>query len=185
MKSFEKVTPVVGSAIRGLPPELVGVEGEPSQATAEMQVALVDSELVVGQNRFAVGLLDPKGQNIREALVHFHFYSLVDPANPAVGDRTDFDRISLGLVFFWGSTPSTLTWRMLSTSWRDRGVGLAPSPTKPVTPGVLRTTRQDSSSRSHKNAAGFVQPWSSLSPVSSPGSSSFAMSPIARESPNP
>src|SRR3989442_11914430 len=30
--------------------------------------------------------------------------------------------------------------RMSSTSRRDSGVGLAPLPTKPVTPGVLRTT---------------------------------------------
>src|ERR1700694_143799 len=40
---------------------------DPSQATAEMQVALVASELVIGPNRFAVGLLDAKGQNIRQA----------------------------------------------------------------------------------------------------------------------
>ena len=36
--------------------------------------------------------------------------------------------------------------RMSSTSRRESGVGLAPLPTKPVTPGVLRTTYQASSS---------------------------------------
>jgi hypothetical protein len=35
----------------------------------------------------------------------------------------------------------------LATSFSDSGVGLAPDPTKPVTPGVLRTTYQESSSR--------------------------------------
>jgi hypothetical protein len=36
---------------------------------------------------------------------------------------------------------------MPSTSLRDSGVGRAPLPTKPVTPGVLRTTYHESSSR--------------------------------------
>ena len=43
--------------------------------------------------------------------------------------------------------------RMSSTSLRDSGVGLAPlGPTKPVTPGVLRTTYQESSSRSMRTS---------------------------------
>src|SRR6266542_210860 len=45
--------------------------------------------------------------------------------------------------FFW---VSSLTARIFSTSRRDRGVGLVPVPlaTKPVTPGVLRTTYHES-----------------------------------------
>ena len=35
---------------------------------------------------------------------------------------------------------------MFSTSLREKGVGRAPLPTNPVTPGVLRTTYQESSS---------------------------------------
>lgn len=66
----------------------------PSEATTEMQVALVNSELVIGQNRFAVGLLDPKGQNIRDAQVHFHYYSLTDPANPVIESEVNAQRVA-------------------------------------------------------------------------------------------
>jgi len=62
---------------------------DPVHATADMQVALVASELAVGSNRFAVGLLDSKGQNIRQALVHFHFYDLTNPANPALESEAE------------------------------------------------------------------------------------------------
>ena len=41
---------------------------------------------------------------------------------------------------------------MSSTSLRDSGVGWAPLPTKPVTPGVLRTTYQESSSRAMRTS---------------------------------
>jgi hypothetical protein len=48
----------------------------------EMQVVLVPSELVVGQNRMAVGLLDGKKQMIQEADVHFQYFDLSDPDAP-------------------------------------------------------------------------------------------------------
>ena len=41
---------------------------------------------------------------------------------------------------------------MLSTSRRESGVGLVPGPTNPVTPGVLRITDHESSSRSHRQS---------------------------------
>jgi hypothetical protein len=47
-----------------------------------------------------------------------------------------------GLSFSTG-----LVSRILATSFSDSGVGLAPEPTNPVTPGVFRTTYQESSSR--------------------------------------
>src|SRR5688572_25682151 len=40
---------------------------DPALATAEMGVALVPSELVVGLNRFAVGLFDADGQAVNDA----------------------------------------------------------------------------------------------------------------------
>ena len=67
---------------------------DPALATTDIQVALVASELTVGPNRFAVGLLDPKGQNFRQALVHFHFYDLTNPANPVLESEADATRIS-------------------------------------------------------------------------------------------
>lgn len=77
---------------------------DPAQATAEMQVALVASELVLGPNRFAVGLLDGKGQNIRDAQVHFHFYDLTNPAAPVLESEVDAARIASpdGLTVIFG-----------------------------------------------------------------------------------
>jgi hypothetical protein len=57
-------------------------EHEGETTAADMQVVLVPSELVVGQNRMAVGLLDGKKQMIQEADVHFQYFDLSDPATP-------------------------------------------------------------------------------------------------------
>lgn len=57
---------------------------DPALATSEMGVALVPSELVVGMNRFAVGLFDAQGQAVNDAEVHFHYYDLSDPSAPVL-----------------------------------------------------------------------------------------------------
>jgi hypothetical protein len=54
-----------------------------------MEVALVASELVVGPNRFAVGLFDGKRGVIHDAVVHFHYYDLSDPATPLLESEAD------------------------------------------------------------------------------------------------
>ena len=43
LKSFEKVTPVVGSAISGFPPEAVGLDVEPKLQAATSTVAIPSS----------------------------------------------------------------------------------------------------------------------------------------------
>jgi hypothetical protein len=48
----------------------------------QFQAVLVSSELVVGMNRFAIGLLDAQGAMIDDAAVHFHYFEL-DAANAA------------------------------------------------------------------------------------------------------
>jgi hypothetical protein len=53
-----------------------------AEAKVAMEVVLVESEVVVGPNRFAVGLFDGKRGVIQEAEVHFHYYDLSDPASP-------------------------------------------------------------------------------------------------------
>lgn len=58
-------------------------------ATAALEVALVASELVVGPNRFAVGLFDGEGQVVHDAGVHFHYYDVSDPAAPALEMEAD------------------------------------------------------------------------------------------------
>ena len=66
---------------------------DPSQATAAMQVVLVPSELVVGQNRFAVGLLDAAGHLILNAEVHFHYFDLTSPNAPVLESEADAVRL--------------------------------------------------------------------------------------------
>jgi hypothetical protein len=60
-----------------------------SEATAAMEVSLVASEVVVGPNRFAVGLFDGQRGVIQEATVHFHYYDLSDPASPKLEVEAD------------------------------------------------------------------------------------------------
>ena len=54
----------------------------PEDATAQIQLVLVPSELIVGPNRFAVGIFDQGGDLVHEGDVHLHFYDLGDPSNP-------------------------------------------------------------------------------------------------------
>lgn len=66
---------------------------DPSQVNTEMQVALVPSELIVGPNRFAVGLLDAKDQALRDASVHFHYFDLSNASAPALESEADAVRV--------------------------------------------------------------------------------------------
>jgi len=62
---------VAGGDVRGQTPS------GPAQApAARLQATLVPSELVVGANRFAVGLFDAKGEMIHDAAVHLQYYDL-------------------------------------------------------------------------------------------------------------
>ena len=60
-----------------------------AEAKAVMEVVLVESEVVVGPNRFAVGLFDGQRGVIQEAEVHFHYYDLSDPASPKLETEAD------------------------------------------------------------------------------------------------
>jgi hypothetical protein len=67
-------------------PQPQTVKGEHIHAAAQegagqFQAVLVSSELVVGANRFAVGLLDAQGMMVHDASVHFDYYYL-DAAAP-------------------------------------------------------------------------------------------------------
>jgi hypothetical protein len=62
-------------------------------ATAVMQVVLLPSELAVGQNRMAVGLLDANDQMIAEAEVHFHYFDLTDPTEPQLEQEADATQV--------------------------------------------------------------------------------------------
>ena len=74
-------------------------EGEHEHAgeeefTTEMTAVLVPSELVVGPNRFAVGLLDPQNVLIDDATVHFHYFDLSDRENPLIESEVYARRVT-------------------------------------------------------------------------------------------
>lgn len=56
--------------------------GSQVQATDKVQVLLVNSQLVVGRNRFAVALIDDQNQMITDAAVRFRYFVLTDPQTP-------------------------------------------------------------------------------------------------------
>ncbi len=58
-------------------------------ASPALQVILVPSELIVGPNRFAVGLIDSQHGMIRNALVHLRYFDLSDPSKPTVESEAD------------------------------------------------------------------------------------------------
>ena len=66
---------------------------DPDEVTGKMSVALVPSEMVVGPNRFAVGLFDEQGNLISDADVHFHYYDLRDPDKAVYESDADAQRI--------------------------------------------------------------------------------------------
>ncbi len=64
-----------------------------SELTGEVQVVLVPTELVVGPNRFAVGLFGSKGEMIHDATVHFHYFDLSDPEQAVLEAEADTYRV--------------------------------------------------------------------------------------------
>lgn len=60
---------------------------------AQMQVVLVPSELVIGPNRFAVGLFDATGRMIQDATVHFQYFDLSNPNAPRLESEADAVRL--------------------------------------------------------------------------------------------
>jgi hypothetical protein len=68
---------------------------DPEQASAQIQLVLVPSELIVGPNRFAVGIFDQGGDLVHQADVHLHFYDLTDQSNPGFESEADAYPISI------------------------------------------------------------------------------------------
>ena len=62
---------------------------DPQQASAQIQLVLVPSELIVGPNRFAVGIFNQGGDLVHQADVHLHFYDLTDSTNPGFESEAD------------------------------------------------------------------------------------------------
>jgi len=61
----------------------------PEDATAQIQLVLVPSEVIVGPNRFAIGIFNQSGDLVHEADVHLHFYDLTDHSNPFFESEAD------------------------------------------------------------------------------------------------
>jgi hypothetical protein len=54
---------------------------------------LVPSEIVLGPNRFAVGLFDLTGQMINDATVHLQYFDLSNPAAPRLASEAEATRL--------------------------------------------------------------------------------------------
>ncbi len=77
-----QVNPSQGNNAQGL--------NSPTQA---MQVILVPSEVVVGPNRFAIGLIDPLHGMVRDASVHLRYFDLSNPSQPVPESEADATRL--------------------------------------------------------------------------------------------
>ncbi|MBK5107905.1 MAG: hypothetical protein JJE12_07225 [Anaerolineales bacterium] len=60
-----------------------------SESPAALSVVMVPSELVVGPNRFAIGIFDAQENLIHDAAVHFHYYDLRDPEKAVYESEAD------------------------------------------------------------------------------------------------
>ena len=63
-----------------------------AEVNTDLQVVLVPTELVVGPERFAVGLFDRDQNLIHEAEVHFHYYDLSDPQHAVLEAEANAER---------------------------------------------------------------------------------------------
>ena len=57
-------------------------------------MVIVPSEVVVGPNRFAVGLFNPAGRMVLDAEVHFRYFDLTNPNTPALESEADAERLT-------------------------------------------------------------------------------------------
>lgn len=74
--------PVTAEAEVAPPADSAFVPLTAAEVTTDMQVILASSELVVGENRFAVGLLNADNEMLHEADVFLRFFDVSDPNAP-------------------------------------------------------------------------------------------------------
>jgi hypothetical protein len=95
----------------------------------------VASEIVVGPNRFAVGLIDPVKGMIHDASVHFIYFDLTDPSKPVVESDADAMRYQTpdGLTTYYaqernfdraGDWGIEIQARLADGSLNDKRIGL-------------------------------------------------------------
>ncbi len=62
---------------------------QPAYPQTNLQAVLVPSEIVLGQNRFAIGLIEPGKGSIKDAQVHFQYFDLSNPSAPTIESEAD------------------------------------------------------------------------------------------------
>ena len=65
-----------------------------TQSIGALQVVIVPTELVIGPNRFAVGLFDATGEIVLQAMVHFRYFDVSDPNAPVLESEADAERLT-------------------------------------------------------------------------------------------
>lgn len=68
--------------------------GAPSVSETQFQAVIVPSELVLGPNRFAVGVIDPSKGPVNDAQVHLRYFDLSNPSAPVVESEADAIQIT-------------------------------------------------------------------------------------------
>ena len=66
----------------------------PTTADASPQPVIVPSELVVGRNSFAVGLIEPGKGPIKDARVRLRYFDLSNPSAPTLESEADAEQIT-------------------------------------------------------------------------------------------
>lgn len=62
---------------------------QPADSGINLQPILVPSEIVLGQNRFAVGLIEPNKGPIKDAKVHFRYFDLSNASAPVIESEAE------------------------------------------------------------------------------------------------
>lgn len=66
----------------------------PTVSETQFQAVIVPSELVLGPNRFAVGVIDPSKGPVKDAQVHLRYFDLSIPSAPVVESEADAIQIT-------------------------------------------------------------------------------------------
>lgn len=83
-----RIAPHQDSEGSGSQPDISDLAG-----ASQVQVILVPSELILGENRFAVGLIDPSKGMLRDASVHFRYFDLSNPSSPVLESEAEAIRL--------------------------------------------------------------------------------------------
>ncbi len=87
-KRFALLLPLVLASCGGIQPSGF-TANQPADSQVNLEPVLVPSEVVLGQNRFAIGLIEQGKGPIKDAQVHFRYFDLSNPSAPVLESEAD------------------------------------------------------------------------------------------------